>query len=223
MDEMCDEQRFVKSPSPGSGLYEVRNGVGNGLFTAFHGEAEWGIAHRILMPSFGNFSIKAMYREMYEVACQLLSKWARYGPKHRVAVAEDFTRLTLDSIALCTMDTRFNSFYREGVHPFVVAMGEFLVESGHRAVRPAFVTKYFFRATSDQYWRNVELMKKTAESVITERRAGNVQKKDLVDVMINGKDPQTGRGMSDSSIINNMITFLIAGQLRPRIKFLTAS
>ena len=32
------------------------------------------------------------------------------------------TRLTLDTIGLCGFDYRFNSFYRDGNHPFVDAM-----------------------------------------------------------------------------------------------------
>ena len=38
--------------------------------------------------------------EMYDIASQLVSKWARYGPASKIAVTDDFTRLTLDSIAL---------------------------------------------------------------------------------------------------------------------------
>jgi hypothetical protein len=39
-----------------------------------------------------------------------------------VDVPADMTRLTLDTIALCGFDYRFNSFYRDTPHPFVLAM-----------------------------------------------------------------------------------------------------
>lgn len=38
--------------------------------------------------------------EMYDIATQLVLKWSRYGPEHDIKVTDDFTRLTLDSIAL---------------------------------------------------------------------------------------------------------------------------
>lgn len=41
-----------------------------------------------------------MFDEMYDIASQLVAKWARFGPKEKINVTEDFTRLTLDSIAL---------------------------------------------------------------------------------------------------------------------------
>lgn len=37
---------------------------------------------------------------MLDIGSQLVSKWARYGPENKIHVTDDFTRLTLDSIAL---------------------------------------------------------------------------------------------------------------------------
>ena len=36
-----------------------------------------------------------------------------------IDVADNMTRLTLDTIALCAFDYRFNSFYQREMHPFV--------------------------------------------------------------------------------------------------------
>jgi cytochrome P450/NADPH-cytochrome P450 reductase len=41
-----------------------------------------------------------MFDEMYDIASQLVVKWARFGPQEKIHVTDDFTRLTLDSIAL---------------------------------------------------------------------------------------------------------------------------
>jgi cytochrome P450 / NADPH-cytochrome P450 reductase len=41
----------------------------------------------------------------------MILKWARFGPEEEIAITEDFSNLTLDTIALCTMDYRFNSLY----------------------------------------------------------------------------------------------------------------
>tara|TARA_R110002060_G_scaffold3089_14_gene4883 strand:- start:620 stop:868 length:249 start_codon:yes stop_codon:yes gene_type:complete len=48
MNEVCDEKRFTKMVS--GALDEIRNGVRDGLFTAYPGEHNWEIAHRVLMP-----------------------------------------------------------------------------------------------------------------------------------------------------------------------------
>jgi len=110
------------------------------------------------------------------------------------------------------MDTRFNSFYHEEMHPFVESMVGLLMESGARARRPA-VANYFMRSAQQKYDADIALLKKVAAEVVAERRANPTdKKKDLLNAMILGRDPKTGEGLSEQSILNNMITFLIAGK-----------
>lgn len=194
MNEICDETRFKKNVA--SGLQQVRNGVHDGLFTAYGPEEEnWGIAHRVLLPQLGPLAIRNMFNEMHDIASQLVMKWARYGPGLKIHVTEDFTRLTLDTLALCAMDYRFNSYYSEKMHPFIDAMGEFLKVSGVRARRDA-ITQLFYRAESQKYWEDIDLLRKTSESVIKTRRDHPTDKKDLLNGMLFGVDPKTGKTMS---------------------------
>lgn len=209
VDEACDETRFKKVPK--NVLFEIRNGVHDGLFTAFLEEPNWGIAHRVLMPAFGPLAIRNMFDEMHDIASQLVLKWARHGPQHRILLTDDFTRLTLDTIGLCSMGFRFNSFYSENLHPFIQAMGDFLTESGRKTTRlpaPAF----FYRQADQEYEYNIRVMRETAEAVLQERVADPSSKRhDLLAAMLKGRDSLTGEKMTDQSIIDNLITFLIAG------------
>lgn len=206
--EICDERRFQKVIT--DPLAQVRNGVGAGLFTAYPGEHDWEVAHRILLPAFGPLFIQGMFDEMHEICGQMVLKWSRLGPKEEINVTDDFTRLALDSIALCAMDTRFNSFYHDNMHPFVEAMVDFLAESGFRSNRPP-LAQFFLKDTNRKYEANIQRMKGIAQDVITQRRMNPSDKRDLLSAMLQGRDPKTGEAMSDESIINNMVTFLIAG------------
>lgn len=149
---------------------------------------------------------------MHDIASQLVLKWARHGPDHKIQVTDDFTRLTLDTISLCSMDYRFNSFYRNELHPFVGAMNGFLIESGRRAGRLS-IQNLFMRAANQKYEADINLMKSVSDEVVKRRKENPSDKKDLLNAMLNGKDPVTGEGMTDQLIVNNMITFLIAGIL----------
>lgn len=151
-----------------------------------------------------------MFDEMQDIATQLVVKWARFGPKEKIDVPADFTRLTMDSIALCAMGTRFNSFYHESQHPFITAMNGLLAESGARAFRPGLAT-YFMRTAQQKYDADIATLRGIAGDLAAERRANPDDKKDLLNAMLKGRDPNTGEGLTDESIINNMITFLIAG------------
>ena len=149
---------------------------------------------------------------MHGIACQLVLKWARQGSSNRLNVLDDFTRVSLDTIALCAMNMRFDSFYSDALHPFVGAITYFLGESGRRATRPAFVSNYIYRAATRQYWESIQEMKDIAQQAIDERRRNPVAKRDLMNAMLYEKDPKSGKQMTDLSVIQNAITFLGAGK-----------
>ncbi|KAI1636231.1 cytochrome P450 [Biscogniauxia mediterranea] len=227
IDEVCNEKRFVKIPR--GALEEVRNGVHDGLFTARPDEPNWGIAHRILMPAetdsaeyifctenimltpyrFGPLSIRGMFDDMHDIATQLALKFARHGPTTPIAVSEDFTRLALDTLALCSMGYRFNSYYTTELHPFIQAMGDFLAESGRRPSRQ--LPAWFYRNEDAKYFQDIEVLRKTADEVLQARKNNPSDRKDLLNAMLKGVDPRTGQHMTDDSITDNLITFLIAG------------
>ncbi|KKA26480.1 hypothetical protein TD95_005311 [Thielaviopsis punctulata] len=208
VNEVCDESRFHKSVN--GPLGQVRNGVHDGLFTAKFGEPRWGVAHRILIPAFGPVSMRGMFDEMHDIASQLALKWARGGPTVSIPVTEDFTRLTLDTLALCSMDFRFNSYYSEVMHPFISAMGDFLSESSRRHASLS-VVRMLQRSAEKKYWEDIGLLQDTAMEVLKYRRQNPSGRKDLLTAMLEGKDPKTGLKMDDDSIVDNLITFLIAG------------
>jgi cytochrome P450/NADPH-cytochrome P450 reductase len=110
------------------------------------------------------------------------------------------------------MGERFNSFYHDDNHPFVGAMTNMLVESFARSRRPAFAST-IMKASNERYQSDIAELESISRELLEERRQNPVDKKDLLNAMINGRDPKTGEGLGDDAIIRNMITFLIAGTL----------
>lgn len=208
VNEVSDEKRFHKSIS--APLREVRNLVGDGLFTAFQGEPNWAIAHRLLMPAFGAASIRGMYDDMVDIASQLLLKWERFGPNQSIDPAEDFTRLALDTICLTSMSYRLNSFYTDDVPSFAKSMFSFLKESNMRANRPSLI-QAIMSGTNAKYQEDIDAMTGLADQIVAERKANPIDKNDLLNKMLLGRDAKTGEGLSDKAITNNLLTFLIAG------------
>lgn len=147
---------------------------------------------------------------MKDIANQLVLSWARKGPEHVITATEDFTRLTLDTIALCTMDYRFNSFYQEKMHPFVDAMLGVLSENSARSIRPTLVSKMMVR-TDRQHEANKAVLRNVGQDIIQNRRENPKEGNDILNSMIYGKDPKTGQVMRDELIAAQMTTFLIAG------------
>ncbi|TLS30737.1 hypothetical protein PpBr36_03914 [Pyricularia pennisetigena] len=207
--EVCDETRWHKLVT--SGVSTLRQVVQDALFTAHHGSRQWGISHRILKPIFGPLSVRSMFDEMSDVAEQLCLKWARHGPDHAIDVAGDYTRLTLDTIALCMMDYRFNSFYRDGHHhPFVKHMVAILSEADIQAMLPDWAG--FFRPRAmRKFKKDIQLMTDLCTGMVEARRRNPVVRRDFLNAMLNNSDPETGERLDDDEIVRNLITFLVAG------------
>ncbi|TBU21982.1 fatty acid hydroxylase [Dichomitus squalens] len=209
VNEVSDDKRFPKKIS--AALEQVRNGAGDGLFTAHvPREQNWYIAHRLLMPCFGTASIYNMFDDMMDIVQQLVLKWERFGPRIKIDPSNDYTRLTLDAITLCAMSYRLNSFYREDPHPFADAMADFLIESGRRASRPSIV-QAIMSGTNAKYEDDIRIMNELVDEILQDHKANPPEKGDLVQVMLTARDKETGLGLPEQNIKNNLITFLIAG------------
>ncbi|KAF5345044.1 hypothetical protein D9758_010444 [Tetrapyrgos nigripes] len=235
--ELSDDAKFRKVV--GAALVQVRNLVGDGLFTAFNEEENWGIARMSTGSSaaiFDNLLCQIVFlcplsipstSEICLKTCKIC--WERFGPEHVIDPSEDFTRVALDTIALCSMEYRcaklalicfvhlkaltqfrLNSFYTDDQPKFAVAMTDFLKECFLRVNRPALVQAMMPSATR-KYEEDRKYMTSVAEQILNERRANPTDKKDLLNTMLNSADPKTGRHLSDQAIINNLLTFLIAG------------
>jgi len=210
VDELCDETRFEKALH--RPLQELRAIGGDGLFTAHNDEPNWGKAHRLLMPAFGPLGLRTMFSPMLDVAEQMMLRWERFGETATIDVADSMTRLTLDTIALCAFDYRFNSFYQNEMHPFVAAMSGALDEAGRRARRPA-AANWLMLLHNRRFDADVDTLRKVADRLIEERIRDPLlgQRGDLLDRMLTAKDPETGEKLSRENIGFQMVTFLIAG------------
>jgi cytochrome P450/NADPH-cytochrome P450 reductase len=155
-----------------------------------------------------------MFTDMRDIANQLVLSWARKGPENRILATEDFTRLTLDTIALCTMSYRFNSLYSDAMHPFVEAMNFIFKQNTARSSQPGFIRSLAFKANA-QMAEARRILQGTGKDIIEGRRTNPTDKKDVLNTMIYGKDPKTGEVMRDELIVAQMITFLIAGESIP--------
>lgn len=208
--EICDETRFGKKVH--EALENIRGFAGDGLFTAKTDEPNWGPAHRILMPAFGPAALKDLFPPMLDIAEQMLIKWERLGSNEVLDVVENMTRLTLDTIALCAFDFRFNSFYQKEVHPFIDAMVRSLDEMGARTRRLKIQSRLMLMKER-KLALDTKYMHDLADSFIKQRKQDpeREQKKDLLNKMLMGVDPVTKQKLSDENIRFQLVTFLIAG------------
>lgn len=207
--EACNDAKFDKSLA--GGLSKVRAFAGDGLFTGKTGEPNWQKAHNILVPSFSQQAMKGYHSMMVDIALQLVQKWERLNPNESIDVPDDMTRLTLDTIGLCGFNYRFNSFYRENHHPFIINMVNSLDEAMHQGTRLPIQNKLMLKRKR-QFEQDIQEMFSLVDQLIAERKErGDQGETDMLARMLSAKDPQTGEKLDDENIRFQIITFLIAG------------
>jgi cytochrome P450/NADPH-cytochrome P450 reductase len=90
-------------------------------------------------------------------------------------------------------------------------MARFLKEAETQATLPSIVNLFRVGAKT-QGKLDIELMRNVCRDIVNERRHSKTERQnDLLDTMLNSRDTLSREGLSDESIIDNMVTFLIAG------------
>jgi cytochrome P450/NADPH-cytochrome P450 reductase len=215
INEVCDDNRFRKSATAAA-FVNLRPIAGDGLFTAESDSAVWAAAHRILMPVFGPVGVANMHPAMLDIALQLTAKLERIDSGRREwLVAEEMTRLTIDTIALCAFNYRLNSFYSEQMPQYANAMFGALQEAMAATSRPAILDMFMSHA---QVETDCSFMNSFCDSIIVERKAQYAEcgitpepSRDLLDRMLLSSDPVTGAQLSAENVRFQLNTFLVAG------------
>ena len=208
--ELSDPKRFAKTVGPP--LSTLRRLAGDGLFTARSDEPNWGKAHRILLPAFGQRAMKGYFPMMLEVAQRLATRWEARGPDADIEVADDMTRLTLDTISLAGFGYRFDSFARDELHPFLNAMTRVLGEVMQRLTRLP-IQNRLMKSSLERMDQDIAVMHTLVDEVIRARRdsPSTLPQRDLLDLMLQARDPITDEPLDNENIRSQVITFLIAG------------
>lgn len=207
--EVFDEARFAKAVVPP--VSNLRELAGDGLFTAFNSEPAWAQAHNVLMPAFSQSSMRSYHDTMAECVDQLCDYWTSQHGQGSVDVSSDMNRLTLEVIGRTGFGFSFDSF-AAGRHPFVESMTRALSYVSQTANDIPVVREILGWKAMRQNPKDIALMKRTVDEVIAARRRGDSPPQDdLLQRMLENPDPETGELMSDQSIRNQVLTFLIAG------------
>ncbi|MFD9664357.1 cytochrome P450 [Rhodococcus sp. NPDC059968] len=208
-DEANDDATWQKAvPRP---LQLLRPIAEDGLFTAYNDEPNWHKAHAILAPAFTQSSMRSYHDTMVQVVDEMCSAWD--GASGDVDVAAEMTKLALETIGRCGFGYRFDSFGRSEVDPFLPALKDMLEYVQAQGVPvPGRKVVDALTGRTRQHQRNVDYMFKVVDDVIADRQANpHDEPRDLLDLMLTTKDPETGEQLDARNVRNQILTFLVAG------------
>ena len=180
--------------------------IGDSLFIAEG--AHWRWQRRTSAPAFSHRNVTALGPVMTAAAERSAARIAQAGPR-AVNMLDEMIAATFDVISEVTFSGD-GSFDRAAVH---AAIESYVSEAGKISLldvlgapdwvpRPARMTSA--AAMSE--------MKKNADAAIEARAArGPCDIPDLLDLLLSGADPKSGRKMTTSELRDNLLTFIVAG------------
>ncbi|KAI0008327.1 bifunctional P-450:NADPH-P450 reductase [Xylariaceae sp. FL0662B] len=208
-EELCDEKRFRKYI--GGPIVEIRYAVHDALFTAFDREASWGIAHRIIAPKLAPPSVAKLFTEMRDTAAELIEKWNRLGSQNEVSAIGELNRLNLEATTRTLYGMQLNCL--EGPeHPMLKGMEDSTSEAMKRPTRPGFMNWLWY---GGKFKTATAAMRTYAAEIVNHRKANPTDREDLLAALMNTKDPETGKALTDSQIIDEMVSMPIGSSTAP--------
>merc|ERR1719329_228048 len=212
-----DPKRFTKDFTKVPTANITEEIFGKGLFFASTDDEKWVLAHNILKAPFsvkGVRTLMPMMNEQADLLMKCLKREVGYGGVCHID--HWVTKMAFETIAVCATGTSFGSFDDDQDAPFVTAMNALLTGFEPLLTCPPKLWNIFFRKELAKIRADAKICRDTCIDVVQKRRAGEthhtVGTKDLLDKMLGDKDRKTGKKMTDDMIVDNVLTFLFAGQ-----------
>lgn len=209
-EEICDQKRFRKFV--GGPIVEIRYAVHDSLFSAFDNEASWGIHHRILAPLLTPEAVADHFIRVRDCASELTAKWRALSGDSPVSAIGELNRLDLETTTLCFYGRKLNGLTGPE-HPMIKAMNGATSEAIKRPTRPKFVNWLFYQS---RFEKDTKAMRQYAAECFQYRKANPTDRKDdMLYTMMNAKDPETGKSLSEQQIIDEIVTMPIGSSTAP--------
>jgi len=189
----------------------IAGGLNDGLLTA---ETEqWRFQRRTLAPMFSPRTIRSFGAPMREVADEFVARWRALAAGESVDMAAEMTRLTLEVLER----TIFSDGLGHSIDDFRAAMRSYFDTIGR-------IDPFDLLGLPDAVPRLTRLQARGAlrffdeavDTIIANRgrrlsEAPAAVARDILTLLLEARDPQTGRGLSEVEIKANIITFIAAG------------
>lgn len=179
--------------------------LGQGLLTADGDHWKW--QRQSVAAAFRHEKLQELLPVMIDAARRAQERW-HSSPAGDIDIGHEMMRTTFDIIVetmmsgghgidIARVEQSITDYLKPTGWTFALAMlgaPEWLPHPGRRKARAA-----------------VDYLRSSLATVISERRRKPIERNDLVSMLLEAKDPETGRMMSDTEIIDNLLTFITAG------------
>ncbi|GGM33987.1 cytochrome P450 [Longimycelium tulufanense] len=195
---VSDAERFEK----GIFFQRMRPFLGNGLVLS-SGEF-YRRQRRLVQPAFHRTRIARYSETMSRVARELVDSW---HPGQVVDVDKRMQDLTISVAGQTLFSADLGS---EVVREIERSVPILLKDGTIRALTPKFLEKLPLPGNR-RFDEAISRVRRVVSDVVESAREGDTDRGDLLSTLIFSRDKETGEGMSDRQVLDEVITLLIAG------------
>ncbi len=199
-----DAESYSKQPLNDDVFGEA---IGGGLLNA-EGEA-WRWQRRLTAPLFRVEDVLAYVPAFAEACGPVLKRWREAPPGTGQAINRDMTRATLQALQDSVLGASLGEEDRRSIEQ---AGAAFLGYSVWKiAMTSLSLPPWIPHPGSRVMTRAGRTMRDIATRVLGNARKSAEQRDDLLGRLVTARDPATGEAMPDALIVDNVVTFLMAG------------
>lgn len=195
--------RFVKvyDPLRPTGLALV---LGNGLVTS-SGEV-WKRHRRIIQPIFHRSRIAEMADRMAQVGEQRIATWTnRVGGT--IDIAAEMMQLALEVIS----QTMFSASMAQHIDRISHALQVSIKHAFDSFSNPLFLPLWVPTARNREFHAVMQFLDGLMYGLLAERRQSGAHHDDLLDLLLQARDEETGKGLTDQELRDEALTIFAAG------------
>ena len=184
----------------------LKPAIGESLFIAEG--AHWRWQRRTAAPVFSHRNMMNLAPVMTAAAERCVDRITAAGPK-AVNLLDEMVTTTFEVIADVTFSGG-DTFDRDGVHN---AIDDYMAEAGKVSLFDILgAPDWVPRPGRVMFGKALRDMKSVADKAIEARaQRGHEGVPDLLDLLLAGEDPETGRTMTTAELRDNLLTFIVAG------------
>jgi cytochrome P450 len=196
---VTDAKKFEKGKMFEKGRLVARNG----LFTS---EGDFHLRQRrIIQPLFHQSYIARYTEKMSEAAQSRVDSW-RDGQE--VVMDQELFSLALATVTKVLFSTEICDQWSLAVQQSLPVLLEGLAR---RALAPIDLLDKLPTPMNRRFGKALRVMENVVNSIIDEYRADHTESGDLLGALLRARDEETGEGMSDQQVYDEVVTMLIAG------------
>jgi len=177
---------------------------GQGLLTS-EGEL-WRKQRRLMQPGFHRERIAGFVALMGRATARMLEEWERADARE-IDVASEMMKLTLEIVGESLLGARM-SHQAQTIAEALPIVLEYTV---YRTTRIVPLPMKFPTPRNLRFQKALRALRGVAREVIRDRVASKEDPGDLLSMLMSARDEETGQGMSDEQLVDEVMTIFLAG------------